>query len=57
MFVGQADGLRQVLEFSPTGTLLNTFSPQTQDRGTDWINLGPDGTTLYYTSEGNEILR
>lgn len=57
MFVGQADGSHQVLEFSPTGMLLNSFSPQTQDRGTDWIDLAPDGKTLYYTSEGNTVFR
>ena len=55
IFVGQADGAHNVLEFNPSGTLLNTFSPQTQNRGTDWIDLAPDGKTLYYTSEGNQV--
>jgi WD40 repeat protein len=57
IFVGQADGTHHVLEFDPSGTLLNTFAPQTQVRGTDWIDLAPDGKTLYYTSEGNQVKR
>ncbi len=57
VFVGQADGSHQVLEFDQTGKLLNTFSPTPQDRGTDWIDLATDGKTLFYTSEGSSILR
>lgn len=57
IYIGQADGLRHVLEFDSAGNLLNTFSPATQDRGTDWIDLAPDGKTLYYTSEGNLVKR
>src|SRR5205823_8597304 len=56
-YVGQADGSGSVLEFSPTGAPLNTFTPATEDRGTDWIDLGPDGCTLYYTSEGTSVKR
>jgi hypothetical protein len=52
-YVGQADGNTTVLEFSPSGTLLATFSPATEDRGTDWIDLV--GSTLYYTSEGTSV--
>lgn len=57
IFVGQADGSHSVLEFSPTGTLLNTFTPPTDQRGTDWIDLAPDGKTLYYASEGRDVQR
>ena len=42
-----------VLKFSPSGTLLATFSPAPEDRGTDWIDLA--GSTLYYTSEGTSV--
>jgi WD40 repeat protein len=57
VFVGQADGTHHVLEFSPTGVLLNTFAPLPDSRGTDWIDLAPDGKTLYYASEGTHVNR
>lgn len=57
VFVGQADGTHHVLEFNSSGTLLNTFTPTPERRGTDWIDLAPDGKTLYYTSEGSSIKR
>jgi len=56
-YVGQADGTHQVLKFNSSGTLLSSFSPATQDRGTDWIDLAPDQKTLFYTSEGDLIKR
>jgi hypothetical protein len=56
-YVGQADSLKKVLKFSPTGASLASFAPATENRGTDWIDLGPDGCTLYYTSEGTTVKR
>jgi hypothetical protein len=57
MFVGQADGSTQVLEFDSSGNLLNSFSPAPESRGTDWISLASDQCTLFYTSEGSSIKR
>lgn len=57
VFVGQADGTHHVLQFNAAGTLLNTFAPAIEDRGTDWIDLAADQHTLYYTSEGTTIKR
>lgn len=57
MFVGQPDGGKQVLKFNTLGTLLGSTSTLTGPRGTDWVDLGPDGCTLNYTSEGSEIKR
>jgi hypothetical protein len=57
MFVGQADGSHQVLEFDATGKLLTTFSPTPDARGTDWIDLAADQHTLHYTSEGTLVKR
>lgn len=57
IFIGQADGNAKVLEFNSSGTLLNSWSPMREGRGTDWIDLAPDGKTLYYTSEGHNIMR
>ena len=45
----------RVLRYSPAGTLLNTFTVATENRGSDWIELSADGSTLYYTSEGTHI--
>jgi hypothetical protein len=56
-YVGQADGTRDVLKFSPTGALLANYDAAVEDRGTDWIDLAPDQCTLYYTSEGTSVKR
>ncbi len=58
--VGNADfhpteGTAVVLQYSPAGTLLNTFTVATENRGSDWIELSADSSTLYYTSEGQHI--
>jgi len=55
-YVGQAGGAHTILKFDPTGALLATFAPATEFRGTDWIELGADECTLFYTSEGFDIL-
>jgi streptogramin lyase len=57
VYVGQADGTHNVLKFDPSGNLLATFSPATEDRGTDWIELDSDQCTLFYTSEGVLVKR
>ena len=54
-YVGQADGTHHILKFAASGTLLATFAPTTDDRGTDWTELGADQCTLYYTSEGTHV--
>jgi hypothetical protein len=57
LFVGQADGTMHILEFNPTGALINTFAPTPDARGTDWIDLASDQCTMFYTSEGKLIKR
>ena len=57
IYVGQPDGLHQVLKFDPSGHLLASYSPAIENRGTDWIDLASDQCTLYYTSEGSSIKR
>lgn len=56
MYVGQAD-TNKVVKLSSTGSLLNTYTLATQDRGTDWVDLSSDQQTLYYTSEGSQVKR
>jgi len=57
VFVGQADGSADILEFDTAGAFLGSWSPAVDSRGTDWIELGPDGCTMYYTSEGTLVKR
>jgi hypothetical protein len=56
-FVGQADGGGQITELNSSGATVRTFTAAVQDRGTDWVDLAADQTTLYYTSEGSSIMR
>ena len=57
IFVGQPDGTDDVLKFDSAGTLLDTFDPAIQNRGTDWIDIASNQVTLFYTSEGTQIKR
>jgi hypothetical protein len=57
LYVGQASG-NLVAEFNSAGTRQPDIGPlTTQDRGTDWIDLAADHCTLFYTSEGSDVLR
>ena len=59
MYVGQPDCSTQVLQFPPgvtSGTSpTHTYSVQTENRGSDWVDLASDQCTLYYTSEGTTV--
>jgi streptogramin lyase len=57
LYVGQADGTRDIMKFSAGGGFLARYDVATQDRGSDWIDLAADQTTMYYTSEDRGILR
>jgi hypothetical protein len=57
IYVGQADGSQDILKFDLAGTLLATFDPSTDARGTDWIDLAADQCTMYYASEGSSVQR
>ena len=56
-YVGQADGTRDILKFNSAGNPLDSFDVATTDRGSDWIDLGADQCTMFYTSEGTEVKR
>jgi WD40 repeat protein len=56
-YVGHADGNADIEKYDKNGNLLNTFNVSTEDRGSDWIDLGADQKTLYYTSEGFQVKR
>jgi hypothetical protein len=55
LWVGDA-ATNVIRKFSSTGTLLQSFSVATEDRGTDWLDLAADQCTMLYTSEGPSIL-
>lgn len=57
IYVGEVDGANQILKFNQTGTLLASYSPNSEARGLDWIDLAADQCTMYYTSEGNFVHR
>lgn len=56
-YVGQADGLADVLKFDAGGGALASFDVAREDRGSDHIALAADGCTLFYTSEGSLVKR
>lgn len=56
-YVGQAEGSHQILKFDSAGTPTGSFSPATDKRGTDWIDISADQCTVLYTSEGKLIKR
>ena len=54
---GRREGLKDVYQFDAGGNLLKAFDVPTDVKGSDWIAIHPDQKTLYYTSEGTEVLR
>lgn len=60
VYVGQAGGIggnRDIKKFDAAGNFLQRFSPDTTNKGTDWIDLAADQCTMFYTSESPEIKR
>jgi hypothetical protein len=57
VYVGQADDSGDILKFDPSGALLAAFNVATFNRGTDHIDLGADGCTMFYTSRTQDVLR
>jgi hypothetical protein len=57
VLIGQAGGTHLVRKLDASGNLLATYSPSVGPQGTDWIDLGGDQCTLYYTSGGTLVRR
>jgi hypothetical protein len=55
MLVGDA-GQNVINQYNSSGMRLNSYTVAIQSRGTDWVDLQPDGHTVLYTSEGTSIL-
>jgi sugar lactone lactonase YvrE len=56
-FVGVADGNTDIYRFDAAGVQTGQFNVAIQLRGSDWIDLAADQTTMFYTSEGTTIFR
>lgn len=57
LYVGQQT-TPYIAEFTPSGQRLPDIGPlSTEAYGDDWIDLASDQCTLYYTTEGSDILR
>lgn len=56
-YVGQRGGTGDILEFSAAGELQRSFDPAWENAGTAWIDLGNDGCTMFYTSQGQRVKR
>ena len=48
-YVGQAE-TADILKFDSDGNLIQRYDVQTSARGSDWIDLAADQSTMYYTS-------
>lgn len=55
-YVGQA-GSTIIKKFDATGNSIADFTVEIEDRGTDWIDIGGDQATMFYTSEGYLVKR
>jgi len=56
-YVGQPDGTRDIIKRAADGTFLARYDVSSDNRGSDWIDLAADQSTMYYTSEGRLIQR
>jgi hypothetical protein len=57
MFIGQPDGTHQIIERDASGAFVNRYTVTIENRGSDWIDLAADQKTLYYTSEGKNVMK
>ncbi|HWM93625.1 MAG TPA: LamG-like jellyroll fold domain-containing protein [Thermoanaerobaculia bacterium] len=55
-YVGGPNG--NLVKLDPSGAVVATWAlPTDHNPGPDWIDLDPDGTTVFYTSEGLHVQR
>ena len=56
-YVGTADGNGDVLRYRANNTLDRTFDVATEVRGSEFVDLGSDQRTLFYTSQSRRVFR
>jgi hypothetical protein len=54
-YVGHADGSHGILKFNSSDSILTSYFPETENRGTDWTDVGKAANILFYTSEGAHL--
>lgn len=57
VYVSERQCLGRILQFDPSGNLLQTFNVSDDYIGAWWMDLAPDGCTMHYTSDGADIQR
>ncbi|MBT4613063.1 MAG: T9SS type A sorting domain-containing protein [Gemmatimonadetes bacterium] len=57
LFVGHPDGNNFIHKYSPSGNLIETYDVEVEKRGSNWLDLAADQSTVYYTSQGRVIYR
>jgi hypothetical protein len=57
LYTGLNESDNEILKLDTNGTMVNDFFVATDEFGISYIDLGRDGCTIYYTSEGNFVLR
>ena len=56
LYVGQADCTGQIVELS-VGQPPATYAVAAENRGSFWVDIAPDGCTIFYTSWGPNVKR
>ncbi|HLK34500.1 MAG TPA: PKD domain-containing protein [Terriglobales bacterium] len=56
-YVGETGCSHAIVKLDPYGTITAVYQPAVEQQGTDWIDLGSDQCTIYYTSQGTSVLR
>jgi DNA-binding beta-propeller fold protein YncE len=56
-YVGETGCSHALLRFDAYGNLTTSYTVATEAEGSDWIDLAPDGCTIFYTSQGASVLR
>ncbi len=57
VYVSERQCLGRILRFDSSGSLLQRFYVNADYIGAWWMDLAPDGCTMYYTSNGQNIQR
>jgi WD40 repeat protein len=57
VYVGQADCGGDIMKIDVQGNVVDVFDVAIENYGARWIDLAPDGCTIYYTSAGKNVYR
>jgi sugar lactone lactonase YvrE len=56
-YAGTTDGSNRLLEFSPSGDLIDSYALPQGNQGLAWFDIATDQRTVYYTSGDNVVRR